>query len=60
MMNSVHSDAEIEVLDESSIDMNLRPSLDQERLMDPKDSYRTLLGLPEDRQARRSINFADI
>ena len=59
-MNSVHSDAEIEVLDESSIDMNLRPSLDQERLMDPKDSYRTLLGLPEDRQARRSINFADI
>jgi hypothetical protein len=60
MMNSVHSDAEIEVLDESSIDMNLRPSLDQERLMDPKDSYRTLLGLPEDRQAHRSINFADI
>jgi hypothetical protein len=60
MVNSVHSDAEIEVLDESSIDMNLRPSLDQERLMDPNDSYRTMLGLPEDRQARRSINFADI
>ena len=60
MMNSVHSDAEIEVLDESSIDMDLRPSLDQDRLMDPKDSYRTMLGLPEDRQARRSINFADI
>ena len=60
MMNSIHSDVEIEVLDESSINMDLRPSLDQERLMDPKDSYRTLLGLPEDRQARRSINFADI
>ena len=60
MMNSIYSDAEIEVLDESSIDMDLRPSLDQDRLMDPKDSYRTMLGLPEDRQARRSINFADI
>ncbi len=60
MVNSVHSDAEIEVLDESSINMDLRPSLDQDRLMDPKDSYRTMLGLPEDRQARRSINFADI
>jgi hypothetical protein len=56
MMNSFHSDVIVEVLDESSIDMNLRKSLDIERLMDPKDSYRTLLGLPEDRQARRSYN----
>ena len=56
MMNSIHSDVEIEVLDESSINMDLRPSLDKERLMDPKDSFRTMLGLPEDRQARRSYN----
>ena len=32
MMNSFHSDAIVEVLDESSIDMNLRPSLDLNRL----------------------------
>ena len=28
MFNSVHSDAQVVVLDESSIDMNLRPTLD--------------------------------
>ena len=56
MMNSFHSDAIVEVLDESSIDMNLRPSLDLKRLNDLNDSYKTMLGLPEERQARRSYN----
>ena len=46
MFNSFDSNAVVEVLDESSIDMNLRKSLDRDRLMDPKDSYKTMLGLP--------------
>jgi hypothetical protein len=57
MFNSFHSDAVVEYLDESSIDMNLRKSLDKDRLMDPKDSYKTMLGLPEERQAHRSLNL---
>ena len=56
MMNSFHSDAIVEVLDESSIDMNLRPSLDLNRLVDTNDSYKTMLGLPHERQAHRSYN----
>ena len=47
MLNSFHSDAIVEVLDESSIDMNLRPSLDINRLEDPNDSYTSMLGLPD-------------
>jgi hypothetical protein len=42
--------SDIQVLDESSIsNMSVRKSLDQERLKDTNDSYRTMLGLPEDR-----------
>ena len=39
MMNSIHSDVEIEVLDESSINMDLRPSLEEERLNKYNISY---------------------
>ena len=56
MLNSVHSDAVVEVLDESSIDMNLRKTLELDRLLDHNDSYTSMLGLPEERQARRSYN----
>ena len=53
---SIDSNAEVEYLDESSIDMSLRPSLDRDRLVDPDDSYTSMLGLPDQRQARRSYN----
>ncbi len=60
MFNSINSNAEVEYLDESSIDMNLRPSLDLNRLLDTNDSYTSMLGLPHERQAHRSINVLDI
>ena len=56
MLNSIHSDVVVEVLDESSIDMSLRPSLDLNRLLDTSDDYKSMLGLPHERQAHRSYN----
>jgi hypothetical protein len=60
MINSIHSDVVVEVLDESSIDMSLRKSLDPNRLLDTNDDYKSMLGLPEERQARRSYNVQAI
>jgi hypothetical protein len=60
MLNSFHSDVVVEVLDESSIDMNLRKSLDINRLLDTNDDYLDMLGLPHERQAHRSINFGEL
>ena len=60
MLNSFHSDVVVEVLDESSIDMNLRKSLDINRLLDTNDDYLSMLGLPHERQAHRSINFGEL
>ena len=57
VFNSFNSNATVVILDESAIDMNLRRSLNQDRLMDPNDSYTTELGLPEQRQAHRSFNL---
>ena len=51
---SIDSNAEVEYLDESSIDMNLRPSLDLNRLLDTNDEYSSMLGLPHERQAHSS------
>ena len=56
MLNSIHSDVVVEVLDESSISMSLRPSLDLNRLLDTNDEYLSMLGLPHERQAHRSYN----
>ena len=53
---SIDSNAEVEYLDESSIDMSLRPSLDRDRLLDTNDDYLSMLGLPHERQAHRSYN----
>jgi hypothetical protein len=60
MFNSINSNATVEYLDESSIDMSLRPSLDLNRLVDTNDEYLSMLGLPHERQAHRSINVLDI
>ncbi len=53
---SIDSNAEVEYLDESSIDMSLRPSLDRDRLLDTNDDYLSMLGLPHERQAHRTYN----
>jgi hypothetical protein len=55
MLESIGSNVTV-LTNESPIDMNLRPSLDLNRLVDPDDSYTTMLGLPDQRQAHRSVN----
>ncbi len=56
MFNSINSNDTVEYLDESSIDMSLRPSLDLNRLLDTDDEYLSMLGLPHERQAHRVYN----
>ncbi len=56
IFKSIDSNAEVVLLDESSIDMDLRPSLDPIRLLDTNDDYKSMLGLPNERQAHRSYN----
>jgi hypothetical protein len=55
MLESIGSNVTV-LTNESPIDMRLRPSLDRDRLVDPDDSYTTMLGLPHERQAHRSYN----
>ena len=55
MLESIGSNVTV-LTSESSIDMNLRPSLDINRLLDTNDDYLSMLGLPHERQAHRSIN----
>ncbi len=43
MFNSIDSNSTVEYLDESSINMNLRPSLDLDRLVGTKDEYLSML-----------------
>ena len=55
MLESIGSNVTV-LTSESSIDMNLRPSLDINRLLDTNDDYLSMLGLPHERQAHLSIN----
>ncbi len=59
IFNSFDSNDKVVVLDESSISSDTK-SLDQNRLVDSNDSYLSMLGLPQERNAHRSINFEEL